>query len=90
MSRLEKSKEDFLLTAFFQWREGRVRMKRKPKEEHKHHQRQAHSISATLSDSIWISAQIWLNAGQLLRAELGGLCCKLGNLTKVDVRGTRP
>lgn len=67
-----------------------MRMKRKPKEQHKHLHRQAYNISATLSDLVWISAQIWLNVGRLLRAELGSLRCKLGNLTKVDVRGTRP
>ena len=35
MNRLEKSREDFSLPASSQWREGRIRVKGKPKEEHK-------------------------------------------------------
>jgi len=85
MSRLEKSKGDFSFTDSSQWREGRMRMKWKPKEEHRHLHRQAHSISSALSDLVWVSAQIRLNTRQLLQVELGGLCCKLGNLTKVGM-----
>lgn len=34
MNRLEKSREDFSLPASSQWREGRIRVKGQPKEEH--------------------------------------------------------
>lgn len=58
-----------------------MRLKRKPTEEHRNKFPAFQPFSET---GLWIKAQIWLNIGQLHRAELGVWCCELENLSMVE------